>query len=546
MKRTSRRSSAEFKGKAVEEKLARLYLILLYSHLKKTARAYLSKHSSLIGPLILIPLGLWINSCSQSDDSHKCSCSQIGIDSVWADSSNVSCYKIPVIQTSGNDKSGQFYIAAIRAKKTGNSSGEPLLYLHGGPGIATLENAQRYLSSSHWQTLREKRDIIMFDYRGTGYSEPSLCEDMLDSLNVFGKTNPSNEAYKAREIELYVKCRASLTEKKIDIHSFSSFQMAADADAVRQALRIKDWNVYGVSYGTMVSLLYVRHFPGHLKSVVLDSPFPPNSPGFDFVRTMNSALVNIQNSVKKDPSAYQKFPDVIDNFARAAKRLNEKPAKINDVDFDGNDFGDAMVTAFYKTEIVPLIPLALHEFANGNDSLLATWVEMLSSEGAYGKVNDIQEAAITCYECKPRTPEEAPDSLEKRYPHLSSLSMSDYFCLCDTFRPERPSESFFEAVRSDLPVLVLVGAYDPGTPPYYAEAAIQSLSNATLVVIPNASHAAMHSSDCSFTIVESFLEAPALKPDLSCMKQISRIKFATTNLMQELEKIKEKATTKTN
>lgn len=496
--------------------------------------------------LTVITLGSLIISCSRSDDLNQCSCSQIGIDIVWADSSNVSCYKIPVNQTYGNDKSGKGYIAAIRAKKTGTSSAEPLLYLHGGPGIATLDNAERYLNSSHWQALREDHDIIMFDYRGTGFSEPTLCEDMLDSLENFGKTNPSNEAYNSKEIELYMKCRTSLLEKNIDIQSFSSFQMAADADEVRHALNIKEWNVYGISYGTMVSLLYVRHFPEHLKSVVLDSPFPPNATSFDFIRTMNSALVNIQNNLKKDSIAAQLFPDVIENFARAAKRLNEKPAILDGVDFNGDDFANAMVAAFYKTDVVPLIPLALNEFANGNDSLLVTWVKALSSSRAYGKENAIQGATITCYECKPRTPEESPDSLEKEYPHLASLSMSNYLKLCDTFRPERPDEKFFEAVKSDLPVLVLVGAYDPGTPPFYGEAAVQSLANSTLIVVPNASHAAMHSSDCSFNIVKSFFQAPSLKPDLSCLKQLGRIEFATKNLKEELEKIKNKTVTKTN
>jgi pimeloyl-ACP methyl ester carboxylesterase len=343
-----------------------------------------------------------------------------------------------------------------------------------------------------------------------------------------------------------MKCRTSLLEKNIDIHSFSSFQMAADADEVRHALNIKDWNVYGISYGTMVSLLYIRHFPEHLNSVVLDSPFPPNAPSFDFIRTMNSALINIQNNLNEDSTAAQFFPDVIENFARAAKRLNEKPAKMDGVDFNGDDFANAMVAALYKTDVVPLIPLALHEFANGNDSLLATWVEVLYSAEAYGKVNDIQGAAITCYECKPRAPEETPDSLEKQYPHFASLSMSNYLNLCDTFRPERPDKKFFEAVKSDLPVLVLVGAYDPGTPPFYGEAAVQSLFNSMLIVVPNASHAAMHSSDCSFNIVNSFFQAPSIKLDLSCLKQVSRIEFATTNLKEELEKIKNKAITKTN
>lgn len=488
--------------------------------------------------LLVLTLGLLTVSCSNADSSYQCPCSQIGIDSAWADSSDVLCYKIPVNQIYGNNKSGKVYIAAILAKKTGISSDEPLLYLHGGPGIATLDNAERYVNSSNWKELREKHDLIMFDYRGTGFSEPSLCEDILDSLKNFGKTNPSDEAYKVKEIELYMKCRASLSEKNIDIQSFSSFQMAGDADEIRRALNIKDWNVYGISYGTMVALLYIRHFPDHLKSVVLDSPFPPNAPGFDFIRTMNSALVNIQNNLMEDSIAVNKFSNVIGDFESAAKRLNENPAKIDGVDFNGDDFAEAMVMAFYKTNAVRLIPLALHEFARGNDSLLATWVETLSSDEAYGAANEIQGASITCYECKPRTPEESPDSLEKKYPHLASLSMSDYLNLCDIFRPERPDESFFEAVKGDLPVLVLVGAYDPGTPPFYGEAAVKSLTNSTLIIAPNSSHAAMHSSECLFSIVNLFFQTPSIPPDLSCLKLVNKWKYATSNLKEELEKLK--------
>lgn len=122
--------------------------------------------------------------------------------------------------------------------------------------------------------------------------------------------------------------------------------------------------------------------------------------------------------------------------------------------------------------------------------------------------------------------------------------MSGYLTLCDTFRPERPGEEFFEAVKSDLPVLILVGAYDPGTPPVYGEAAAKSLSNSTLIVAPNASHAAIHSSECMFDIVKNFLEAPSVKPDLGCLSNISRVEFATVNLREELEKIKNKSNSK--
>jgi pimeloyl-ACP methyl ester carboxylesterase len=61
---------------------------------------------------------------------------------------------------------------------------EPLLYLHGGPGIATLSNFPRYLKSKTYSQLRQDHAVIFFDYRGTGFSEPTLCKTISDTLNV--------------------------------------------------------------------------------------------------------------------------------------------------------------------------------------------------------------------------------------------------------------------------------------------------------------------------------------------------------------------------
>lgn len=471
------------------------------------------------------------------DNQFQCKCSTIGIDSLWADTSTVLCYKIPVNQIYGNDKSGKLYLSAICAKKTGRSEHDPLLYLHGGPGLVTLDNAQRYLNDPYWQSLRENHDIIMFDYRGTGYSEPSICEDILDSLANFEKSNPSQDEYKLKKMELYLECSSKLTAKQIDLNGFTSFQMAADAEEIRKALQIQNWNLYGISYGTMVSLLYIRHFSESVKSAILDSPFPPNAPSFDFVRTMNSALQTIQIKVSENVLTNDKRKDVIENFKTIASRLDKEPAKFNGADFNGEDFANAMVSAFYKTDVVPLIPLALYEFAQGNDSLLQVFVDNMSSTEAYGKYNEIQSALITCFECKPRTSDETPESLESAYPHLASLSMADDIELCYSFRPERPDSSFYLPVKSDIPVLVMVGEYDPGTPPFYAEAAVEKLSNATLIVASNASHAVMYSSDCVFNTMKSFVEDPSIKPDLSCLQGVEEIKFITKDLKRELETI---------
>ncbi|SDB45020.1 Pimeloyl-ACP methyl ester carboxylesterase [Flavobacteriaceae bacterium MAR_2010_188] len=467
----------------------------------------------------------------------RCDCSEFEIENNWAESNNITCYRIPVSQTFNNISTGKISLAVIVAKKTGNTKTEPLLYLHGGPGLSTLSNAKKYLTSNAFIALREEQDLIMFDYRGTGYSEPSLCEDLLDSLKIYRKTNPSAEAFQKKRIELYLQCKNSLPQKRIDINSFSSFQLAADAEAVREALVIKQWNVYGVSYGTLVALHYIKNFPENLKSIILDSPFPPNVSSFDYVHPMNETLQHMQRKIKANPSTAAKFPDIIGDFSKTANRLNEDPIKIDDDYFNGDDFAQAMLIAFYKTKVVPLIPLAMHEFAKGNVDQLKPWIENLSSSEDYGKTNDIQGALIDCYECKARKPQYTPDSLQVSFPYLATLAEKDYKKLCEIFRPERPLENYYESVKSNLPVLVLSGEFDPGMPPSFGQATIESLTNSTFVVIPNASHAAMHYNECSLNIVESFLKNPLEILDLGCIENIDELEFATDNLEEELKEL---------
>ena len=477
---------------------------------------------------------------SMAQNNFECNCSEIRIDAVWARENDINCFKIAVNLIYDDAKKGSKNIAVIRAKRTEKSNLKPLLYLHGGPGIATLDNAQRYLDNKNWKQLRKKHDIVMMDYSGTGYSEPFLCESILDSIDKIEKSSLSKIEKKEKTIQLTMDCRDSLKQKNININTFTSFQMAADADAVRKHLNINKWQIYGVSYGTLVALMTARHFPENIESIVLDSPFPPNAPYFDFASTMNETLQNMQNKISEDPRTATQFPNIISDFTKTSERLNKQPVKIQGYDFTGDDFAWAMLMTFYQTKTVKLIPLALKEFAAGNDTLLLKWLGGLHSENQYGKPNEFHNKAITCFECKPKNYDETPQALERKFPHLKSLSMKDFMEICNVFRPERPDESFYEPVESDIPILVLSGEFDPGTPPSFGLATMEKLSNATFVIVPNASHAAMHYNECTVMLVDKFLENPNKPINTICINEIEKIKFVTSDLNGELEKIVKK------
>ena len=471
--------------------------------------------------------------------NYQCVCSDIGIDQQWADSNKVTCYFIPVVRDVINKSSGNFHLAVVVTPSLRKAKEKPLLYLHGGPGIATLENVPRYLNLKTWKKLRQNRQLIFFDYRGTGFSEPFLCPDIQDSLAMLATKNLPPEETQKHKTDLYRKCRMQLTSDDIDVSTFNSFQLAKDAEAIRSALQIDKWNIYGVSYGTTVALNLLRNHGDHVSAMILDSPFPPNAPWLDFVRPFDASFKVLEKKIAEDGEVFSKFPSVRNDFVKAVIRLNETPVKIIFTDstrqsFSGDDFAWSIWTALLKPSAIPLVPLVIHDVASGNDSFLSEWVTAFSNPDAFGKYSEFQSNAILCYEAQPRTEDDTRSALLAKYPDFTSFNIDFDGDLCNAWQPESAGNHFFEPVVSDVPVLILSGEYDPVCPPIFGQITSQTLPASTFVVIPAASHGAIHTDDCVRNIATDFLLRPSKKLSLTCIDKRQKINFVTDNLIEAL------------
>ncbi|MEJ7645896.1 MAG: alpha/beta fold hydrolase [Chryseolinea sp.] len=476
----------------------------------------------------------------------RCPCKTVGLDSLWAKANRVSCFKIPIYKSSVDPNAGTYSIGVVVAKSEVTTVKTPILYLHGGPGIATLDNLPHYLKQPTWKGLRRQHDLIFFDYRGTGSSEPELCNDLQDSLYAFAVKSASPQAFKEKEIALYANCLKLLKQNGVDLRTFSSMQLAADADEIRKQLQITKWNVYGVSFGTTVALNMLRNFSAGIRSVILDSPFPPNSPWNDFVRPFDASFKVLEKYVVGDPVTAKLFPAIRNDFVRAVTRLNAKPAQLsfkrgkNIVihNYSGNDFAWSIWNALLKPKSIPFVPKAIKEVAEGNDEILQRWSDAFSDPDAYGKYSETQSRAILCFEGRPQNPEDTEASLSKNYPDFTSFNASYNVLVCDVWRPDKPDNDIFEPVVSELPVLILSGEYDPVCPPVFGELTAQSLSNSTLIIVPAASHAAIHADNCVRQIAFNFFLNPVVKPDVQCIKKRTAIKFLTSDLLAALKEVK--------
>jgi pimeloyl-ACP methyl ester carboxylesterase len=87
---------------------------------------------------------------------------------------------------------------------------------------------------------------------------------------------------------------------------------------------------------------------------------------------------------------------------------------------------------------------------------------------------------------------------------------------------------FGEEVKSDVPVLIVVGDNDPATPPSAARAAASRLSNARVAVVPYSGHTmqGLIGENCVKGIMARFLEtADQRSLDVTCLKDVRHKPF---------------------
>jgi pimeloyl-ACP methyl ester carboxylesterase len=86
-------------------------------------------------------------------------------------------------------------------------------------------------------------------------------------------------------------------------------------------------------------------------------------------------------------------------------------------------------------------------------------------------------------------------------------------------------DSYFEPVRSDVPVLAISGAEDPVLPPHRGEAALRTLPNAVHLVVPGTAHGPTFPG-CVTELAGRFLDHGSGKGlDTACVLNVQRPPF---------------------
>ncbi|KAG0560264.1 hypothetical protein M758_10G161900 [Ceratodon purpureus] len=110
-------------------------------------------------------------------------------------------------------------------EESGNPKGQPIVFLHGGPGAGTSAECRQIFDPDYYR-------IILFDQRGAGKSTPHACLD-----------------------------------------ENTTWDLVNDIEKLREHLKIEKWQVFGGSWGSTLALVYTQSHPERVIGIILRGIF---------------------------------------------------------------------------------------------------------------------------------------------------------------------------------------------------------------------------------------------------------------------------------
>jgi pimeloyl-ACP methyl ester carboxylesterase len=412
---------------------------------------------------------------------------------------------------------------------------DPFFALAGGPGQSAVE---AYPLVGYIAKIRQQRDVVLVDQRGTGGSNLLPC-DLRGSNDAQALISLAIPPEKLRA------CRAEL-EKKADLTQYSTAIAMDDLDELRQALGYDKINVFGGSYGTRAALVYLRQHGDHVRTLTLEAVAPPQYRiPLAFARTIEDSVNHLLDRCAVDDACHKDFPELKTEFKTIMDRLEKSPAHFDVTTREGQKqsitlsagmFMASLRTLLYIPEIVSQFPYMIHQIYHDDWNIYGATAVLVRS-ALEKQIARGMAFSVICAEDVPGMTEETIKK-ETAGTYLGDFQVREFQKACREWPQGVAPKDFHAPIHSAVPALLISGALDPATPPSASVQTAHDLSNSRVVEIKEGTHGT--GSPCIDGIIASFVaQGSAAELDFSCADQIHLPPFLT---QAQVDKIKGKAT----
>lgn len=395
-----------------------------------------------------------------------------------------------VVPESRRKKSDQkISLKFVRFRSTAKKPGSPIVYLAGGPGGSGID-AARGTRFPLFMALREFGDVIAFDQRGTGASQPGTkCTESY----MLPFTEPADPVKASAILAAGAKkCFERLRAEGIDPSAYNTLESADDLDDLRKALGAEKITLWGISYGTHLALATLRTHGEHIERAIL-AGVEPLDHTLKLPGDQQSLLNEIARLAKSDPAIAKRLPDLIPSIARIVEHLRKEPATVTLVHPAMGQSVPVQVGAFDLQFVLAGMLEGPDSFAGMPDFIARledrdwTALALQAARSRMGSVPSAMSIAMDCAsgssgEWRARVAAEAKSTL------LADVINFPFPGICEGLGIPDLGDDFRKPVRSEVPVLLISGTLDGRTSPRNAERVMPGLPNAQQLVIQGAGH----------------------------------------------------------
>jgi len=409
-----------------------------------------------------------------------------------------------------------------------NKLADPLFYIPGGPGSSATEDAPYVVKD--WAKIRERRDLVFVDQRGTGGSNPLNCEffNPADLQSYLGHWNPPDQVR---------QCRAKL-EAVADLRMYVTSIAMDDLDDVRRALGYRKINIFGASYGARATQEYLKRYGKNVRAVILQGVSPTDQlMPRDFPLHTERALNGILDECAADAACRARFPNIRAEVKSVLETLQrgeietqveypQDSKKMHPVKLSRDLAAEAVRYLLYQSGTASRVPLFLHHAAQGNFTPLAE-AALFFRQAIVATGSNGMYLSVTCAEDLPWI-ETGAGERNGQNTFLGDYRLRQQREACELWTRGAISKDYLPTVRSKVPALIFTGEWDPVTPPQYGERLSKNLPNSLHVVVPSAGHGfgGLEGLDCVSKLTLEFInQGSAKKLDASCVQNIRRKGF---------------------
>ncbi|CAM4518072.1 alpha/beta hydrolase [Nocardia ninae] len=315
-------------------------------------------------------------------------------------------------------------LGLLRVRSTGTDRIGSLLVNPGGPGYPAMSYAAAFAAIWTGTPVRDRFDIVGFDPRGVGISEPVIdCYTDIQRENdapvsAIAAAGIPWTAEGARE--LVEQCAQGSGGTEMLAH-LGTRDVARDMDVLRAALGDKKLSYAGSSYGTRLGAVYAEIFPENVRALINDSAMDPTKNTRE--RNLQQAE-GMQRTFEKIAAFCATQPDcpLGDDPAQATtvaqhllRPLLDNPIRMA----DGRELThykavEGFVSALYLETSWPRLISGFAQLAQGRGDELLALRDVFAGRTATGEYPNTFEAtlAINCDDEERLTPDQATDLIK--------------------------------------------------------------------------------------------------------------------------------------